>query len=189
MALANTTLGAACAVGDSKVLVAAATGFAIGVKFRIGDEDFKVTKGYVAASLTVPVLRGQDGTVAVAHPSGAQVTVGAGSDWAQEGAAQTIDAYPIAMRARTIREYSASGAIALPTAGSDLLVVLSGVATAMTIVVPTKDLNGSRVTIERSCATGSPLNWNDEGDSSCAPTRFVTVETIDVTSPTAIAVR
>ena len=148
MALVNTTLAAACAVSDKKILVASATGIAIGHKLRIGDEDFKVTKGYVAASTTVPVFRGQDGTVAIAHPSGAQVTDGVSSDWAQEGAAQTIDAYPIAMRARVIREYSADGAIALPPAGGDALAVISGTAhTGMTLAVPSKDLNGSKLTI------------------------------------------
>ncbi len=148
MSLANTTLTAACSDSDSKITVAAATGVAAGAKIRIGDEDFKVTKGYVAASLNVPVLRGQDGTVAVAHASGAQVTVGAPSDWTQSGAPQTVDAYPIAGRARVETSISADGAITLPPAGADSVCVISGTAhTGLTLALPTKDLNLSRITI------------------------------------------
>lgn len=146
MALANTTLGAACAVGDKQITVASATGVAVGYRIRVGDEVMQVAKGYVAAATLVPVLRGQDGTVAKAHASGAQVTVGAAADWAQEGAPQTVDAYPIAGRARVINEYSADGAISLPPAGGDALAVISGTAhTGLTLAVPTKDLNGSKI--------------------------------------------
>ena len=148
MSLANTTLGAACAIGDKQITVAAATGVAVGYRIRVGDEVMQVGKGYVAASLTVPVSRGQDGTVAVAHPSGAQVTVGAAADWAQQGAPQTLDAFPIAMRAKVITEYSADGAISLPPAGGDALAVISGTAhTGLTLAAPTKDLNGSKLGI------------------------------------------
>jgi len=148
MALANTTLSAACAVSDKQILVAASTGFAVGNYIRVDDETMKITKGYVAASLTVPVLRGQDGTIAVAHASGAQVTDGAATDYTQTGAPQTVDAFPIAGRARVINSYSADGAIALPPAGADALAVISGTAhTGMTLAVPTKDLNGCKLTI------------------------------------------
>jgi len=148
MALANTTLSAACAVSDKQIVVAASTGFAAGNYIRVDDETMKITKGYVAASLTVPVLRGQDGTIAVAHASGAQVTDGAATDYSQTGAPQTVDAFPIAGRARVINSYSADGAIALPPAGADALAVISGTAhTGMTLAVPTKDLNGCKLTI------------------------------------------
>lgn len=148
MALVNTTLASACAVGDKQIVVASATGVAIGYFLRIGDEDFKVTKGYVAGATIVPILRGQNGTVAVAHASGAQVTVGAASDWANTSAPQTVTSFPIAGRARVINEYSADGAIALPPAGADALAVISGTAhTGLTLAVPTKDLNGCRLTI------------------------------------------
>ncbi len=148
MALVNAVLTAACGVSDSKIAVDAATGFAIGNSVRIGDEELKVTKGYVAASLIVPVLRGQNGSVAVAHASGAQVTVGAAVDWSQTGAPQTVTSYPIAGRAVVVSEYSADGAIALPPAGADAFAVLIGTAhTGMTLANPTKDLNFSRLTI------------------------------------------
>jgi hypothetical protein len=148
MSLTNTTLGAAKAAADTSLTVAAATGFAAGNIVRIGDELYQVTKGYVAGSLTVPVGVEKGGTVAVAHPSGAQVTVGAATDWAQQTAPQTTPQFPIAGRAKVITEYSADGAIALPPAGGDALAVISGTAhTGMTLAVPTKDLNGSKLGI------------------------------------------
>ena len=148
MSLVNTTLAAACGVNDSKITVAAATGIAAGYKIHVGDEDMQVSKGYVASSVTVPVLRGQSGTIADAHASGAQVTVGSSADWSQTGAPQTVTAYPIAGRARVETSISADGAIPLPPAGADAVCVITGTAhTGLTLALPTKDLNLSRLTI------------------------------------------
>lgn len=148
MALVNTTLAAAKPASAKQLVVSSATGFAIGYIARIGDEQYQVSKGYVAGSTIVPFNVEKGGTVAVDHPSGAQVTVGSAQDWAQQTAPQTTPQFPIAGRARVINEYSADGAISLPPAGGDALAVISGTAhTGMTLAVPTKDLNGSRLTI------------------------------------------
>lgn len=148
MALANTTLASAKAASDTKLKVASATGFAIGYIVRIGDETYQVSKGYVAGSTSVPLALEKGGTVTVDHPSGAQVTVGAATDWAQQTPPQTTAAFQIAGRARVITEYSADGAIALPPAGADALAVISGTAhTGLTLAVPTKDLNGCKLAI------------------------------------------
>lgn len=148
MSLANTTLGAAKAASDTKITVASATGFAIGYLVRIGDESYQVSKGYVAGSTTVPLGIEKGGTVCVDHPSGAQVTVGSQQDWAQQTAPQANSAFPIAGRARVIKEYAANGAIDLPPAGGDALAVLVGTAhTGMTLAAPTKDLNGCKLGI------------------------------------------
>lgn len=147
MALVNTTLGAAKSASDIKLTVASATGFAIGYVIRIGEEFYQVSKGYVAGSTSVPLALEKGGTVAIDHPSGAQVTVGVASDWAQQSSPQTTAAFPLAGRARLIAEYSADGAIALPSAGADGLAVISGTAHALTLAAPTKDLNGSKFAI------------------------------------------
>src|SRR5882672_5260288 len=148
MALTNTTLSAAIAIGDIKMTVAAATGFAAGNIFRIGDETFTVGKGYVASSTTVPFSIFKDGTVRDAHASGAQVTVGTSLDWAQSTTPQTNSAFPIAGRGRVITEISADGAISLPPSGNDALCVISGTAhTGLTLAAPTKDLNGCKLGI------------------------------------------
>jgi hypothetical protein len=148
MALANTTLGAAKAASDTFLKVASATGFAPGSLVRIGDESYQVGKGYVAASLIVPVGLEKGGTVAKDHAVGAQVTVGTQLDWATQTAPQANSSFPIAGRARIITEYAADGAIALPPAGNDALAVIVGTAhTGMTLAAPTKDLNGCKLGI------------------------------------------
>lgn len=142
MALTATTLGAAVTVSDTKITVASATSLAIGSLVRVDGEMMKVTKGYIAGSTSVPVLRGQDGTANIAHASGGGVVHGTGSDFSTP-APQTVVQYPIAGRARQMVNYGAAGAITLPTPGSDVLAVINGTnALAMTLAVPTKDMDG-----------------------------------------------
>ena len=51
--------------------------------------------------------------------------------------------YPLAGRTRRVSTYGAAGAIALPVAGTDEVAVLNGTsALAMTVAVPTKDMDG-----------------------------------------------
>jgi hypothetical protein len=155
MALYETTLAAACAVDAKQVVLTSGASVAIGDYLRVDEEVFKVTKGYVAAATIVPVLRGQNGTLATAHGILARVVGGVGSDWAQSNPPQTVAPYLIAGRARVVTSYGAAGAIALPPAGADALALLNGTtAMAMTLVVPTKDLDGSILTIV-SAGTGA----------------------------------
>lgn len=143
MALVATTLSKAVAIGDGSIVVASATGVAVGSYIRVDQEMMQVTKGYVSASTTVPVLRGQEGTPVSAHPVTALVVCGTGSDWSTPGE-QTAVQYPIAGKARRIRSYSASGAIALPKGGTDEVVVLNSTAgLTMTLADPTKDMDGT----------------------------------------------
>lgn len=147
MSLARTTASSAIGASDTSIVVAAATGFAAGNFVRVDEELMKVTSGYVAASTTVPVIRGVDGTRAVAHAVTSSVVVGSGSDFANSGP-QTQDLYPIAARARTITSYTADGAITLPTAGTDAVAILNGTAQwDMTLAAPGKDLDGSVLTV------------------------------------------
>lgn len=147
MALTRTTLTGAVAIGDTTINVAAATGVAAGAYIRIDQEIVKVTTAYVAASLSVPVVRGQDGTLAAAHVITAGAVIGTGSDFT--GAApQTVVNYPIAGRGVTVQSMTTSGAIALPTDGTDLRLILNGtVAIAATLAVPTVDLDGTILSI------------------------------------------
>ena len=161
MALSQTTLSGAMSIGDSTMAVAAATGFAPGVKVRIDGEMFQVTKGYVAGNLIVPVLRGQEATVAAAHPASAKVLVGAASDtgWGTQAAGSTSQ-YPVAGRAAETLSYSASGAITLPQPGSDMIAYLNGTSVlAMTIADPGKALDGSRLSIRANGAAAHTLTF------------------------------
>jgi hypothetical protein len=140
VAFTTTTLSAAVAVNDTTIVVASAAGFAAGSMVLIDGEMLKVVQTYISGT-TVGVLRGQNGTVTAGHVSTANVTVGLGSDFA-DATAQTYSTYPT-VRARTITSYSAAGAIALPTAGSDAVAIINGTtAIAMTVANPTKDMDG-----------------------------------------------
>ena len=157
MALVETTLSAECAADASKITVTSATSFAAGRFVLIDGEQMQVTRAYVNASTTVPVLRGRGGTKPFAHPSGAAVEHGEASDIASQ-AAQTSVQFPIAGRARDIRSYSADGAIELPSPGSDRLAILNAsgsTALVMTLAVPTKDMDGCELTICSRNGTGA----------------------------------
>lgn len=148
MALVETTLSAACAASDKQIVVASATGIGVGYEIRIDGEIFKVTKGYVAGATIVPILRGQEGTLAQAHAVTSRVVCGTQADWAQSNPPQTVAPYLIAGRARVVKSYAASGALDLPPAGADAVAIINAVsAVAMTLAVPTKDLDGSILTI------------------------------------------
>lgn len=158
MALVETTLGAACAATDASITVASATSVAAGVIIRCDDELMQVAKSYVLASTTVPVLRGRQGTVPTAHPSGAAVEHGVASDaeWGS-AAAQISTQFPFVKAVRQL-SYSASGAITLPSPGSDGIAVLNAsgsTALAMTLAVPTKAMDGCKLKILSRNGTGA----------------------------------
>lgn len=159
MALTTTTLAAACAADASKITVTSATGLVIGDIVRVDQELMRVTKGYVSGSTVVPVLRGQSGTVAQAHASSANVTHGTPSEFG-DPAAQVVPGYPIAGRARTMTSYSATGAIALPTPGTDAVAVINGTSTlAMTLANPTKDMDGDCLIIIGNDKSASTVTY------------------------------
>lgn len=146
MALTRTTLSAAIGLGDSSIIVASATGFVAGSWVRVDQEVMKVGLAYVSGT-TIPVTRGLDGTYVQAHPITAGVVVGVGTDWSTP-VPQTMVNYPIAGRGVTITSYTTAGAIVFPTDGTDVRALLnSTVALAMTLAVPTVDLDGSVLTI------------------------------------------
>lgn len=182
MSLAETTLSSACAISDRQLVLASATGVAIGYRVRVDGEILKVTKGYVAGATIVPVLRGQDGSVAQAHGITARVVVGTQADWAQQTPAQVVPSYPIAGRARVVLSYGAAGAIDLPPAGNDMLALLNGTAHAMTLAAPTKDLDGSVLTIAGTSAAAHAITITGFSGGS------LTVATFDGTGMCAFSV-
>jgi len=142
MALTTTTLSSAVAVTDNVIVVASATGAAAGTLVRVDQEIMQIAKSYVSGT-TIPVTRGQVGTVTAAHASSANATFFLASDESAQ-AAQTFVQWPVAGQARTLASYSAAGAIGLPAPGSDAVAVINGTsALAMTLANPTKDMDGS----------------------------------------------
>lgn len=146
MSLTTTTLASAAAASDTSLTVSSATGFAAGNRIVVDGENFTVTNSYVSGT-SIPVLRGQNGTVVSAHVASANVTTGLASDFANAGPQQNVT-YPTAGRVRTLTSYTAAGAITLPTPGCDAVAVINGTSTiAMTLAAPTKDMDGSILTV------------------------------------------
>jgi hypothetical protein len=143
--MVKTTLASACALNATKIVVAAATSFAAGLRIKVDQEEMLVAGGYSNSinGVQVPVIRAQGGTVSQAHPSGANVVLWQTTDTVNADPQLAVNT-PIAGRARPLVSYSAAGAIALPSPGNDAVAVINGTnALAMTLAAPTKDLDGS----------------------------------------------
>ena len=164
MALANTTLGAACAATDKQITVAAATSLAAGISLLINGEFMLITKAYVVGSLTVPVLRAQEGTVQVAHANASKVRAFLlPSDLATPDP-QLDTTSPLAGRARIPSSVSASGAW-LPRPGNqDELVYLNGTSViALTLTNPTADQDGKIVTFAGNGIAAHTITYTTTG--------------------------
>lgn len=143
MSLTTTTLSSAVTATDRQIVVASATGFAAGNRILVDQEVMRVSKAYSSGTTILLDGRGLDGTVVGAHVTTANVTTGTSQDFASAGP-QTPVTYAIAGRVRTLTSYSASGAITLPTAGTDAVAIIDGTTGVdMTVAAPTKDMDGS----------------------------------------------
>lgn len=157
MALVTTTLSAALAQGDKEAVVVSATSIAAGRRVVIDQEVSEVSKEYVTASLTVPLLRGLDGTAQVAHPSSADFTHGDPTDFGTPGVSSVVN-FPGAGRTRTVASYAAAGAIALPKAGTDAVaIILGSAALAMTLADPDEAITGSFLYVVNDTAAAHTL--------------------------------
>ena len=91
MAFATTTLSSAAAITDTSLVVASATSFSAGNRVIVDQEEMSVAQSYTSGT-TIPVLRGQNGTVTAAHASAAAVAQGIGAlDFPAAGAQSTVD--------------------------------------------------------------------------------------------------
>jgi hypothetical protein len=141
MALNTTTLSSAVGLTDTTIVVASATGAAPGVLALVDGEVMTIGQAY-STGTTLPVLRGRNGSATSTHASGANVNLQLASDPAGQ-AAGTATQWPTVGRARPVVSYGASGAVALPLPGSDLVAVLNGTSgLTMTLASPTKDMDG-----------------------------------------------
>lgn len=147
MALATTTLSAAVAIIDNSIVVASATSFAAGRLVVIDGEEMQVAQNYTTGT-TIPVLRGRSGTQTLAHKSSANVNHGLASDFASPPAGlDNSNTYGV-VRATLTTSISATSSLPLPTAGTDLRVILNGTSViTLTVPVPTKDMDGVKLTI------------------------------------------
>ena len=171
MALAETTLSSVVGVTDKTIVVASATSVAAGRILQIDDEMMQVTKDYVSASTTVPVIRGQLGTNQVAHLAAVRVVHGDASDW---GVAKgTVSAFAAGGRVRKRADYVTTATLTLPSPGEDLFVVCHGTAFTLTVPVPTKDLDGCEITF--TGAAGAAYVFEFTGGLGGASTNYETI--------------
>lgn len=141
MSLTATTLSSAVVISDNVIKVASATGFAAGNYVTVDQEKMRIAQNYVSGT-TIPVLRGQDGTATAAHPTAAKCITELASDFSAVSP-QTATQNPN-QAGRVILSYSASGAIALPSQGTDGIAFLNGTSTlTMTLANPTADMDGT----------------------------------------------
>lgn len=184
MALATTTLSVACALTDKTIVVASATSIIAGRLVKIDNEFMQVTKDYVVASTTVPVIRGQSGTVQEAHVVTTNVTHGSAIDFSLPG--PQMPSYPAYARPELGVAITATpSTLVLPPAGNDLLVTLNGTAAiTLTIPVPTKDMDGCRLTIMSNGVAQHLLTFT--GGLSGAGGSYDII-TINATAPAAFA--
>jgi len=182
MALATTTLSVACALTDKTIVVASATSFVAGRLIKIDDEIMQVTKDYVVASTTVPVIRGQSGSVQEAHVVTTNVIHGLASDFASPGPQSSV--YPMYAKPEMAVSFTATpSTVTLPPSGQDLLVTLNGTAAiTLTIPVPTKDMDGCRLTIMSNGVAQHLLTFT--GGLSGAGSNYDVI-TINATAPAA----
>lgn len=179
MALTTTTASAAIAASDTSLSVTSATGFAAGSLIKVDQEFMRVASSYTSGT-AIPVVRGQNGTIVAAHPSGANVTVGTGSDFANPSATVVV-AYPLAGLRRKLLSYSADATMDLPTAGEDQIVVLNGTSVInLTVPVPTKDIDGAVLYIASNGAAAHVVTFT--GGLSGAGTSY-DVLTVNATAP------
>src|SRR5689334_11721285 len=150
MALNKTTLSSAITATSTTIVVASATGAAAGAFLKVDDEVMLITKSYVSGT-TLPVLRGQDGTLTAAHPASANAILFLASD--EPGPPVSTDVqWRMAGKNRQILSYSSAGAITLPSPGQDMIAVINGTSTlAMTLANPTTDMDGCLLWI---CSNG-----------------------------------
>jgi len=129
MSLNATTLSGAVTADQTKINLASGTGAAVG-KFLRTDSEVMLVQG-IDNSPLLDVARGQRGTSAVAHATGARAVLGLGSD------------FPVIPEPRTY-SYGAAGAL---TVAPGVAILKSGAASAMTLRDPLANEEGLEITI------------------------------------------
>lgn len=154
MAFTKTTLSAAVAIGDTTVLLASLTGLSAGNLIRIDGEFLKCVSVPSAATVPVPVLRGQEGSAQVAHVITASAVIGATpsnlvtADWGQPAAGAPSIAALSSARPRVIVSVTATPTTVAPTPGVDTIVILNSTSVInLTISAPASGSDGDRVTV------------------------------------------
>lgn len=175
MALANTTLAGALTATASQLTVASATSLAGGLFGICNGEVVQITKAYTVGSVTVPVLRGQEGTAPIAHPTSSQISFYLlASDFPSVGPSQLSVYTPLAGRGRYPTSVTTSAAWTPLAGNQDELVELNGTSViALTIVNPTRDQTGKVVTFVGNGIAAHTITYTTTGFGNVGTTADV----------------
>lgn len=171
MALTTTTNSAAIGQQDTSITVASATSMQANMLIRINGEWMQISKNYVSGT-NIPVQRGLDGSVQSAHGVTSNVTFGVASDFAiLPPAAGVADAVTVpAQPALPIKAYGAAGAIDV----RQHIAIINGTsALAMTLVSPTKDMDGQMCFVISNGKANHTLTYTTTGFGAIGATADV----------------
>ncbi len=176
----RTTLSSAVAIDDRSIVVASATDVGAGDFIRIDEEWMQVSKEY-SSGTTVNVLRGVNGSVTAAHKVTAGVVHGSAADFTTNPDGTGEGVTLPAQRARRIISLTAAATLTLPKSGEDLFVILNGTSViALTVPVPTKDLDGCALYIAGNGAAAHTATFT--GGLSGAGASYDVI-TVNATAP------
>lgn len=144
MSQTNTTLSSAMLQTDVSIVVASATGFAANQIVRVDGEWMKVAQNY-SSGTTIPVIRGQDGSIQVAHAKNARVATSATlTDFiAPPGGTDEANTTPT-QPGFPLKSYGVAGAIDVR---QHVAIITGTSALAMTLADPTPDMDGQMLFI------------------------------------------
>ena len=163
MALVSTTLSSAATATDDTIVVASATSFAAGLWLICNGEIMQISHAYTSGT-TVNVLRGREGTVAVAHVASAQINLYALASDIPNPAPGTGVLSPLAGLAVYRTSISAAGAWTPQAGNQDERIILNGTsAIALTIVSPGKDQDGKIVTVAGNGKAAHTITYTTTG--------------------------
>lgn len=143
MALTNTKLTAAIGASDLTIQVNDSSAALANTPIKIENEFARIVSTTTSGFLTLRA-RGDQGTAAVAHNKLVNVEICATAADFQTPAAGTV---PILPPIPQLVSYSTSGAIAVPTVDTNIVLTSTSAAQAMTLVAPSAASDGVKLYI------------------------------------------
>jgi len=156
MALTNTTLAAAAALGDTTITVTSATGFADKQLIRV-DNEWMAQAG-TATGTKIPVRRGLEGSAQIAHGILADAVTGLTGDWPASPAGSAVPVAPVPGRISIGATPTTITTADLPT-GNTTYVITLGSACAITLEAPSKAQNGLTLTFRSASAFAHTVTY------------------------------
>jgi hypothetical protein len=157
MALANTTLAAAVAQGDTTLKVTSASSFGDKQLIRV-DNEFMAQAG-AADGLNITVRRGLEGTAQVAHGILADVVTGLNTDFPAPGAGHSVNVPPTDIGRATLGADATLATADFPKGQQLTYVITKAGVCAVTLGAPSKAQNGLRITFRSNTANAHTVTY------------------------------